>query len=79
MDLTNYLSEPRRHSTERFTMEVPPPKPRDLSGSHKPSLDRMTPAMIRVVAEYLLYIMDTEQRRKFMNDLPGIYKIIVEN
>lgn len=43
---------------------------------HKPELDNMTPAMIRVVAEFLLYKMDTDLRRKFIDELPGIYNLI---
>ena len=44
--------------------------------AHKPELDEMTPAMIRVVAEFLLYTMDIEQRTKLIAELPGIYKLI---
>lgn len=47
-----------------------------ISLSHRPELDKMTPAMIRVVAEFLLYTMQTEQRITFIDTLPGIYKII---
>jgi hypothetical protein len=43
---------------------------------HKPELDNMTPAMIRVVAEFLLYKMDTELRGKLMTEFPGIYKLM---
>jgi len=44
--------------------------------AHKPELDEITPAMIRVVAEFLLYTMHIEQRTKLIAELPGIYKLI---
>lgn len=47
-----------------------------LNHSHKPELDKFSPAMIRVVAEFLLYTMDIEQRTKFKDTLPGLYQII---
>jgi hypothetical protein len=49
--------------------ETPMPKP----NAHHPELDNMSPAQIRVLCEELLYTMDTEQRRKIMGRLPGIY------
>ena len=45
------------------------------AGAHRPELDDMTPAMIRVLCEELLYTMDSEQRRKIANKIPGIYKM----
>lgn len=41
--------------------------------AHKPELDQFTPAEIRVVCEQLLYTMDSEQRKKFMQKYPGLY------
>lgn len=41
--------------------------------SHNPNIDKMTPAEIRVLAEYLLYTMDYEQRTKLMKEHPGLY------
>lgn len=49
---------------------------RDLSQSHKNSLDNMSPSQIRVVLEYLLYIMPIEQRKDLMATFPGLYKMI---
>lgn len=46
------------------------------NGAHRPELDNMTPAMIRVLCEELLYTMDYEQRRKIATKLPGIYKMV---
>ena len=43
-------------------------------GPHKPELDELTPAQIRVVCEQLLYTMDSTQRFKFATELPGLYK-----
>jgi len=51
----------------------PPPKEKKMPNAHKPELDNMSPAQIRVLCEELLYTMDTEQRRKIMGRLPGIY------
>lgn len=48
----------------------------NLVHSHKPEMDNMSPAMIRVVAEFLLYTMAIEQRRQFMDTLPGFYKVL---
>lgn len=45
-------------------------------GAHKPELDNMTPAMIRVLCEELLYTMDCDQRRKIAKKIPGIYKMV---
>jgi hypothetical protein len=42
--------------------------------AHKPQLDQMTPAEIRVICEYLLYTMDIEQRTKLKNTYPGLYQ-----
>lgn len=44
--------------------------------AHKPELDNMTPAQIRVVCEQLLYTMDYEQRHKFMGTFPGLYLML---
>ena len=44
--------------------------------AHKPELDKMSPAQIRVVCEQLLYTMDTDQRHKFMATFPGLYCLI---
>jgi len=41
---------------------------------HKPELDELTPAEMRVIAEYLLYTMEIPQRRKFSLEYPGLYK-----
>jgi hypothetical protein len=49
-----------------------------LQHSHRPELDNMSPAMIRVVAEFLLYTMEIDQRIKFSTELPGIYKILYQ-
>lgn len=49
---------------------------RNLSQSHKKSLDNMTPAQIRVILEHLLYTMPIEQRRDLMETFPGLYKMI---
>lgn len=45
-------------------------------GAHKPELDNMTPAMIRVLCEELLYTMDCDQRQKVAKKIPGIYKMV---
>lgn len=45
-------------------------------GAHKPELDNMTPAQIRVLCEELLYTMDAEQRLKVKAKLPGIYGMV---
>lgn len=45
-------------------------------GAHKPELDNMTPAMIRVLCEELLYTMDCDQRWKIAKKIPGIYKMV---
>jgi hypothetical protein len=42
--------------------------------AHKPQLDEMTPAEIRVVCEQLLFTMDIEQRTKFREAYPGLYE-----
>lgn len=47
--------------------------------AHKPSLDNLTPAQIRVVAEQLLYTMDHVQRLKFKSSFPGIYRLVCDN
>lgn len=44
-----------------------------LGYAHKPELDRMSPAQIRVVCEQLLYTMAPEQRGKLMQAFPGLY------
>jgi hypothetical protein len=44
--------------------------------AHKPQLDEMTPAQIRVLCEELLYTMDAEQRLKVKAKLPGIYAMV---
>lgn len=44
--------------------------------AHKPELDQLSPAQIRVVCEQLLYTMDHEQRSKFMATFPGLYLLI---
>jgi len=41
--------------------------------AHKPQLDEMTPAEIRVVCEQLLYTMDSDQRVKLRRMYPGLY------
>jgi hypothetical protein len=43
---------------------------------NKSSLDNMSPSQIRVVLEHLLMTMDFEQRTKFMETFPGLYKMI---
>jgi len=53
--------------------QTPPPKEKKMPNAHHPELDNMSPAQIRVLCEELLYTMDTEQRRKIMGRLPGIY------
>ena len=45
-------------------------------GPHKPELDDMTPAQIRVLCEELLYTMDCTQRIKVAKVIPGIYKMV---
>lgn len=47
-----------------------------LHHSHKPALDKFSPAMIRVLAEFLLYTMDIEQRTKLKDTYPGLYSIL---
>lgn len=42
--------------------------------AHKPELDELTPAEIRVICEQLLYTMDIEQRIKFKAAYPGLYE-----
>lgn len=44
-----------------------------LGKAHKPELDNMSPAQIRVVCEQLLNTMDTDQRGKLMQAFPGLY------
>jgi len=44
--------------------------------AHKPEMDQLSPAQIRVVCEQLLYTMDTEQRRKLMGTFPGLYLML---
>ena len=44
-----------------------------IVNAHKPQLDEMTPAEIRVICEQLLYTMDIEQRIKFRETYPGLY------
>jgi len=44
-----------------------------IVNAHKPQLDEMTPAEIRVICEQLLYTMDIEQRIKFLETYPGLY------
>lgn len=44
--------------------------------AHRPSLDHMTPAQIRVVCEELLYTMEQEQRVAFMKTFPGLYALV---
>lgn len=44
--------------------------------AHKPELDNMTPAQIRVLCEELLYTMDIDQREKIALKLPGLYKMV---
>lgn len=44
--------------------------------AHKPELDQLSPAQIRVVCEQLLYTMDHNQRSKFMVTFPGLYILI---
>jgi len=58
---------------EAIKQTPPPPKEKKMPNAHKPELDNMSPAQIRVLCEELLYTMDTEQRRKIMGRLPGIY------
>jgi hypothetical protein len=43
---------------------------------HRPTLDNMSPAQIRVVLERLLNTMQIEQRRDFMATLPGLYRMV---
>jgi hypothetical protein len=44
--------------------------------AHKPELDQLSPAQIRVVCEQLLYTMDADQRGKLMETFPGLYLLI---
>lgn len=45
-------------------------------GAHKPELDKLSPAQIRVVCEQLLYTMKTDERRNLMATFPGLYVLI---
>ena len=47
-----------------------------MTTDNKSSLDNMSPSQIRVVLEHLLMTMDFEQRTKFMETFPGLYKMI---
>jgi hypothetical protein len=47
-----------------------------LGKAHKPSLDAMSNAQIRVVCEHLLFTMQTEQRRDLIEAFPGLYKMV---
>ena len=49
---------------------------KNLQSSHRPELDNMSPSMIRIVAEFLLYTMEIEQRTKFRTTLPGLYEVL---
>jgi len=40
---------------------------------HKPELDDMTTAQMRVVLEFLLFNMGCDLRGKLMGSLPGLY------
>jgi len=44
-----------------------------IMSTHKPALDELTPAEIRVVCEQLLYTMPVEQRVKLRETYPGLY------
>ena len=52
------------------------PRRNGVITDNKSSLDNMTPSQIRVVLEHLLMTMDFEQRTKFMETFPGLYKMI---
>jgi hypothetical protein len=43
---------------------------------HRPTLDSLSPAQIRVVLERLLMTMQSEARRDFMEKLPGLYCMV---
>jgi hypothetical protein len=47
-----------------------------LGMAHKPALDKMSPAQIRVVCEHLLYTMETKQRESLMKAFPGLYLML---
>lgn len=55
-------------------MSNPNPKPMNLKTAHKPELDDFTPAMIRTLAEFLLYTMSMDQRHKLIQELPEFYR-----
>ena len=44
--------------------------------AHRPTLDNLSPAQMRVVLEELLFTMETKQREDFMGTFPGLYKMI---
>lgn len=44
--------------------------------AHKPEMDKLTPAEMRVLAEYLIYTMEIGQRRKLRKTYPGLYEKI---
>lgn len=49
-----------------------------VNGAHKPELDNLTTAQIRVLCEELLYTMDYEQRAKISSKFPGLYLMVFD-
>ena len=50
---------------------------RELLGkAHRPSLDNMSPAQIRVVCEHFLFTMEFKARNDLMETYPGLYRQI---
>jgi hypothetical protein len=47
-----------------------------LGKAHTPEMDSMSPAMIRVVCEHLLYTMEYQQRKRFRECFPGLYYML---